>query len=93
MPELNRTFVLLAALLVTGCAAPPPPRTGFISDYSRLEPDGDNRAIYLAPELKDYRTFSIDPVEVREIKDPPVLTPEERIEVANYLRDAAARAL
>ena len=86
------TFTLAAFFLI-GCAAPPPPRTGFISDYSRLEPDGDNRAIYLAPELKDYRAFIIDPVEVREVKDPPVLTPKERAEVADYLREAAARAL
>ena len=73
---------------IGGCASSPPPRTGFISDYSLLERIDDSKARYVSPALARYQSFMVDPVQFRAVTDPPVLTPDERAEVANYFRDA-----
>lgn len=78
---------------IGGCASSPPPRTGFISDYSLLERIDGSKARYVSPALARYRSFMVDPVQFREVKDPPVLTPDERAEVANYFRDAFVTVL
>ena len=78
---------------IGGCTSSPPPRTGFISDYSSLERIDGSKARYVSPALARYRSFMVDPVQFRTVKDPPVLTPDERAEVANYFRDAFVTVL
>lgn len=78
---------------IGGCTSSPPPRTGFISDYSSLERIDGSKARYVSPALARYQSFMVDPVQFRTVKDPPVLTPDERAEVANYFRDAFVTVL
>lgn len=94
---LNRFSMLLMPLVVVafglgGCASPPP-RTGFISDYSSLKRINETKAYYVSSRLAEYDTFMIDPVQIREINEPPVLSPSERAEVAHYFRGRLIDAL
>ena len=82
----------LVALLGAGCASTPEP-IGFLSDYSRLEKTGSARMGYVSPQLRDYDAFMIDPVEYRITRDKPVLTDEQKAEIANYFRTTFAQAL
>jgi hypothetical protein len=60
---------VLAALI--GCESAPPskgmPPSGFLTDYSRLEPISSTSRRYVNPKysLGEYSTFIIDPVELR----------------------------
>ena len=76
----------------SGCASVPKP-TGFISDYSRLEKAGQGKMRYLSDDLANYDSYIVDPVQIRVHRDPPVLKPKERAEVANYFQDAITRVL
>jgi hypothetical protein len=75
--NLMRTTFLLALSAVAimmalcGCgsssSSPAAPATGFLSDYSRLEPISAASRRYVNPKysLRDYSSFIIDPVELR----------------------------
>ena len=89
---VSLTVVFGLAMMTGGCASPPP-RTGFISDYASLERVSDSKALFVSPQLAQYQSFMVDPVQIREVKDPPVLTPEERAEIANYFRDSLVTVL
>ena len=58
-------------LLAVGCASEPTASeptsvaTGFLRDYSKLEPDGKGRARFLDARLAEYDSFIVDPIEVR----------------------------
>ena len=58
-------LVGLAPVLISGCAAPAA-KTGFLKDYSKLEPhpDIDGRHRYINPNINagDYSKFIVDPV-------------------------------
>ena len=65
------SFCTLAVLtILVGCESPPSTAemavTGFLSDYSGLEPISDTSYRYVNPkyDLGNYATFIIDPVEV-----------------------------
>ena len=78
---------LLGFVWLTGCATTPEP-TGFISDYSRLEKSGSSAMRFMSPNLRDYDGFIVDPVQIRTRRNPPVLKPEERAEVAQYMQSS-----
>lgn len=86
---VSSTFVVL---LAAGCASTPEP-TGFLSDYSRLEKTGQARMGFVSPQLAEYDAFMIDPVEYRIDSEKPVLTDEQKAEVANYFRTTFERTL
>ena len=93
--ERNVAFLVsytIVALLVAGCASTPEP-IGFLSDYSRLEKTGQAKMGYVSRQLAEYDAFMIDPVEFRLRRDPPVLTGEQKAEVANYFRTTFERTL
>ena len=46
---------------------------------------------FISPELREYKRYMVDPVEMRIQRD--VLDPNERAEVAAYMRDALTRVL
>ncbi len=58
-------LVSLVPVLISGCAAPAA-KTGFLKDYSKLQPhpDIDGRHVYLNPNMSigDYSKFIVDPV-------------------------------
>ena len=94
MIETNRGLRKPTALLpmmgcfcLAGCATTPEP-TGFISDYSRLEKSGSSAMRYMSARVRAYDGFIIDPVQIRTRRYPPVLKPEERAEVAQYLHSS-----
>lgn len=80
---------ILTALL-GGCASPAP-QTGFLRDYSKLAMVEEGKLRYISPKLKSYSKFIVDPVELRTQKD--VLKPEQRAEVARYMREAFEKAI
>jgi len=83
--------LLVAAMQCMGCATKPPGPTGFLSDYSRLKKVDDSAMRYISPDLRGYNKFMIDPVEMHVKAN--VLKPEQRAEVANYMRDAIHKQL
>ena len=88
---MNRTVtcaLVLSVAFLTGCASSLPAPSGFLSDYSKLEKEGDNRMSYRSQKLLNYDAFIVDPVEIRVQRKDPVLTSEQRAEVANYMREA-----
>ncbi len=60
-------------------------RAGFLSDYSRLTSVNDTRMRYIAPELSEYQSFIVDPVQMSTQMGE--LSPEERAEITLYFRD------
>ena len=56
--------LLISAFILTGCASKEQARTGFLSDYSKLEEVSDNVYMYLAPEYGQgiYSKVIVDPV-------------------------------
>ena len=69
---ITKTIYSLAIItMLTGCESPPPsvkvPVTGFLTDYSGLEPTSDTSYRYINPKynLARYASFIIDPVDVR----------------------------
>jgi len=65
------SFCTLAVLaILVGCESPPPSEemtvTGFLSDYSGLEPISDTSYRYVNPkyDLGNYAKFIVDPVEI-----------------------------
>ncbi len=63
------SYMLVIAVyvaLLTGCAAPVTEqvRTGFISDYSRLERADDTLFLYLGPKVASFSQFRIDGPEI-----------------------------
>ena len=93
------TPILLALLgtflgMGAGCSSPPA-RTGFLSDYARLQPDGSALRYVDKAKLATYRTFIIEPVTVHfhdkaKGKD---ADPDTIRRLADYLGDAITTSL
>lgn len=91
---LVASVALLSALgvVVTACSsAPPTTMSGFLSSYSRLERVSDTRLKFVSPMLRGYRSFIVDPVQMRSQRGD--LKPEDRAEVARYFRTALVSEL
>lgn len=82
----------LAASAPGGCSsAPPVTQTGFLSDYSKLSPAGENRMRYQSPSIVEYSSFIIDPVQFRS--ESGGLSREQRAEVASYFHETLTQTL
>ena len=78
--QLKSPSVLLLlsfATTLAGCAAKAPPPSGFLSDYSKLQKIDDSTARYVSPSLSNYKSFIVDPVELRFQRDADVLDASE----------------
>ncbi|MGP1347501.1 MAG: DUF3313 domain-containing protein [Phycisphaerales bacterium] len=85
-------FVLVLSVMMIGCASKPElTRTGFLSDYTMLEPVSDSRMRYDSGLMRTYRAFIVDPVQVRIETDR--LEPEERAEIARHFQQEIIRAI
>ena len=62
----NVMVIAVFVALLTGCAAPvtEQDRTGFISDYSRLERADDTLYLYLGPRVANFSRFRIEGPEI-----------------------------
>ncbi len=80
----------LAFLVITAVGAcatvDEPEQTGFLSDYSKLERDADNRWIYSTAKTVNYSKFYIAPVAILfEPREDPEFSPDELEELKTYL--------
>lgn len=82
----------MGVLVQGGCSsAPAEVRTGFISDYSKLQPVSETRSRYISPELKKYDKFIVDPVQWRTQGDEISL--EDRAKIVNHFRETFVKVL
>jgi hypothetical protein len=97
----SRVLALIVAACalpaLAGCASSGPPTSGFLKDYSRLQPrdDDPNRLSYVKEglDLAGYRAIIVDPVQVRpfSVEVQREATPEKLAWLAADLRDVIAR--
>jgi hypothetical protein len=85
-------------MLLAACAAPVKEqvRTGFISDYSRLEKVGNTAYLYTSPNVARYSRFRIDGPDILFDPDPEgpdSFTQAEIEELQRYFRARLAEAL
>ena len=78
-------FLIIVA--VGACATvDEPEQTGFLSDYSKLERDTDNRWLYSASKTSEYSKFYIEPVAILfEPKEDPEFSPDELEQLKTHL--------
>jgi hypothetical protein len=75
-------------MMLGGCSsAPALTRSGFLSDYSALKDVDECQRVYTSSRLREYRSFMVDPVEVRWHED------VDSEEIAAYCRRAMTSAL
>ena len=85
-------LVGLMPVLLSGCATPAA-KTGFLKDYSKLQPhpDIDGRHVYLNPKMNigNYSKFIVDPVAVNlsETGKGHTDDPAKLAELAQYFHD------
>ena len=93
--RLRKTGTSLSLLTtlgaLSGCASTPPPRTGFIGDYSKLQKVDEGKMRYISPQLREFSAYIVDPVQIRAKRDS--IKPEQRAEVARYMHDALVKVL
>ncbi len=83
-----RSWLAFLMIVAVGACATvdEPEQTGFLSDYSKLERDTDNRWIYSTAKTVDYSKFYIEPVAVLfKQKEDPEFSPDELEELKTYL--------
>lgn len=76
---------------LVGCASAPPPRTGFIGDYSKLKKIDDRTMRHISPQLREYNAYIVDPVQIRAKRDD--IKSEQRAEIARHMSDALVKVL
>jgi len=82
--SVRLAVAITLAVSLVGCNAALPPKSGFISDYSKLEKAETNRMLYVSDDLASYSAYIVDPVEFRFEGD---LTREHRADLAGYARE------
>jgi hypothetical protein len=93
MLRLPRQLIWLLTFVLFGCAGQASPPSGFLADYSHLEAQDDGSLRYLGPKMREYNSYILDPIEIREQKSPPVLTPQQSADVAKYFNQSLAKEL
>ncbi len=85
-------FIVALMPALCGCASKPKlTHTGFLSDYSRLEPVNDSRMRYQSQRIADYNDFIVDPIRVTVPADK--LSDSDCDEVRSYFRDKVIESL
>ena len=89
------TVLLFSAITLGGCGASPPPRTGFLTDYSNLQRYSDTSFRYSASNdvLQRYDRFIVDPVVVYYHGDPGKATRQRLDDLAVYFRGKIIEAI
>jgi len=89
--------LIVACVASSGCAARRAARTGFLSDYSNLEPQSEVSYRYIAAgRLEAYSEFIIDPVTVhfhRRSEAKKKVSEEDLTDLKNYMHAALVRAI
>lgn len=81
--------------LAAGCKSSPPPTTGFLGDYSRLEPFEDGLRYVDEERLGGYSAFMIDPVILyfHDEQKEAGMSAADRRDLAAYMQNAVTKAL
>lgn len=81
--------ILLGLFVLAGCAAPvsEPERTGFLSDYSKLEMREEGKINYASDRLTEYKSFIIDPITILFERNPEnqVFSDKELEDLKEYI--------
>jgi hypothetical protein len=85
-------MISFTVMLTAGCT-PQAKRTGFLSDYSRLEPVDDGLRYINMGRLDDYDKFIIEPVTVYMHGEGDELDMESRRELENHMHNALVEAI
>ena len=97
MKRANVLTMLALGLMVfqCGCSAKLGKRTGFLSDYSRLERKSDVSYSYVGPSVGSYSQFIVDPVKAHFHTGSKAskLSNEEMTDLQNYMHMAVLKAL
>lgn len=90
-------------IILCGCDVGGPAKTGFLSDYSMLEPVSSTSMRYLPAgnKLRNYQKFIIDPVAIHfhtgaqaiEARSKGNLTSQDLSDMKNYMHDAMVKAI
>ncbi len=89
-------FGAILTVMVAGCVpVKDPGRTGFLSDYSKLEEIAENHLVYDSGNLGDYSKFIIEPVALvyRQAKEKQVFTDEELEDLQTHFATKVREAL
>ena len=89
-------FGATLSVMVAGCVpVKDPGRTGFLSDYSKLEEIAKNHLVYDSGNLGDYSKFIIEPVALvyRQAKEKQVFTDEELEDLQTHFATKVREAL
>ena len=80
-------LAFLVIVAVGACATvDEPERTGFLSDYSKLEEGTDDQWRYAGPKVDEYSKFYIEPVAILfKQKEDPEFSPDELEELKEYV--------
>lgn len=94
----NKLGILICAVLLGACAAPvkEQERTGFVSDYSRLQKVGDTAYLYMSPKVATYSRFRIEGPEILfnvDADDADKFSEEEIEVLKTYFREQLTKAL
>jgi hypothetical protein len=89
--------VVAAFVFLNGCGGPKQVKTGFLSDYSRLQRETDSSLRYVNDRaLARYSSFIIDPVEVHfysGAKSQGKLTTQQLVDLTNYMHSKIVEAV
>ncbi len=87
--SINAVAIAVCITFFVGCAAPvtEQDRTGFISDYSRLEKAADTLYLYLGPKVASYSRFRIDGPEILFDPNTGKFTDEEIEDLKQFFRN------
>jgi len=89
-------FGAILGVMVAGCATVKDPgRTGFLSDYSKLEEIDENHLLYDSGNLGNYSKFIIEPVALvyRQAEEKQVFTDEELEDLQTHFATRVRAAL
>ena len=95
---MKRAIVLSILLtIVCGCGSKDMAKTGFLSDYSKLQRDSDSSMRYVDENaVARYSSFIVDPVQVRFYsgsKSEGKLTEQQLSDLTNYLHSKIIEAI
>ena len=95
--RITEITILGALFVLVGCAGPvqEPERTGFLSDYSRLELMDNDNLRYVGDRVGEYESFIIDPIAILFDRDAenPVFSDKELEDLKQHAVDELKKQL
>jgi hypothetical protein len=90
-------LVITGMVMLCGCTAQEPVKTGFLSDYSKLTSVSNTSYRYIEPQKKivKYSKFIIDPVIIQSYTGEKTakLSKEDQDTITTYMHDAMVKAI